>query len=250
MKLAVTLYLLGQTAIVVANEVITTHGRLQLNWSTMQLSFDGLASGTGLALSVLEERAWHNGFTYLKDRLPALYRQQGLSASRQEVYDRSTAVFRMLHLRETVFSPQQVQINFLTTLPQLFILPSLSLSSDKATDKPRNSAIILRIANEYRPRAVYRVEDQQGRPLFTQTMVEQTSFARQLMGRYFRTTNLPAVAGKNPQVIDVQPLANSPERLIVTAKIWQQAVQGNESLLNNARVVIIFPPASEQKLLP
>lgn len=244
MKLAVTLFLLGQTATVVGEEVVTTHGRLQLNWSTMQLSFDGLASGTGLALSVLEERAWRNGFTYLQEKLPALYQQQGISAGKQGVYDRSTAVFRTLHLRETVYSAQRVQINFLTTLPQLFTLPSLSLAADKPTSKSRNSAIVLRVANEYQPRAIYRVEDQQGRPLFTQTMVKQTAFARRLMGRYFRTTNLPSVAGNNPQVIDVQPLANSQERLTVTAQVWQRAVKGNESLLNNAKVVIIFPPAS------
>lgn len=242
MRLAVTLFLLGKATIVVGNEVVTTLGRLQLNWSTMQLSFDGLASGTGLALSVLEERAWQNGFTYLQKKLPALYRQQGLSAGNQEVYDRSTAIFRTLRLRETIFSSQRVQINFLTTLPQLFVLPSLLLSTDTPTDRARNSSIVLRLANEFPPRAVYRIEDQQGRLLFAQTMVKRTAFVRQLMGRYFRTTNLPRVVGKNPQVIDVQPLTNSQGRLTVDAQLWQRAIQGNESLLNEARVVIIFPP--------
>lgn len=242
MKVAVTLFLLSRATIVVGNEVVTTLGRLQLNWSTMQLSFDGLASGTGLALSALEERAWQDGFTYLQKKLPALYRQQGLSAGQQEVYDRSTAIFRTLHLRETVFSSQQVQINFLTNLPQLFVLPSLSLSTDTLTDKARNSSIVLRVANEFPPRAIYRIEDQRGQLLFSQTMVKRTAFVRQLMGRYFRTTNLPSVVGKNPQVIEAQPLANSQGRLTVDAQVWQRTVQGNESLLNEARIVIIFPP--------
>ena len=242
MRLAVTLFLLGKATIVVGNEVVTTLGRLQFNWSTMQLSFDGLASGTGVALSVLEERAWQDGFTYLQKKLPALYRQQGLSAANQEVYDRSTAIFRTLHLRETVFSPQQVQINFMTTLPQLFVLPSLSLSPATQITKTRNSSIVLRIANEFPPRAVYRIEDRRGQSLFSPTMVKRTAFVRRLMGRYFRTTNLPRVVGKNPQVIDVQPLANSQGRLTVDAQVWQRAVQGNENLLNEARVVIIFPP--------
>ena len=244
MRLAVTLFLLGKTTLAIGDEVVTTHDRLQFNWSTMQLSFDGLASGTDLTLSVLEEQAWHNGFTYLQKKLPTIYQQQGLSAGKREVYDRSTAIFRALHLRETVFSSQQVQIGFLTTLPPLFILPSLSLSVNTQTTKTRNSAIVLRVANDYPPRAVYRIEDQQGRLLFTHTMVKQTSFARQLMGRYFRATNqLPRIVGKNPQVIDAQPLVSSGKRLTVASQIWQQAVQGNESLLSDAKIVIIFPPA-------
>lgn len=243
MKLAVALFLVSRATVVVANtEVITRHGRLQLNWSTMQLSFAGLASGTGLALSVLEEQAWRNGFSYLQEKLPELYRQQNLSAGKQEVYDRSTAIFRTLNLRETVFSSQLVQVNFLTTLPQLFTLPSLSLSTANQTVSARNSSIVLRVANEYPPRATYRIEDQQGRTLFAQTMVDRTAFTKRLMGRYFRTTTPPRLAGRNPQVINVQPLVGTAGRLRVDAKVWQRAAQGNESLLNDAKIVIIFPP--------
>lgn len=231
----------------VAEQVVTTYGEVQLNWSQLRLEFIG--TGSGGKFAALKNLAWQDGWQNLKQALPQIYAQHYPAATHaptQAVAD----VFRHLHLQKTVFSQQRwVRIIFSSTLPHVFSAAVTAANVNRAVQlgKGRNSGVILRAMRNFPPRAVYEIRGRSGRRYFDVSMVQQKYFQRGLMGRYFRNltaAQLERYVGRKPQQLAVREIA--PAVLEVDDAAWQKLVVGNESVLAQARIVFIFGAGKEE----
>ena len=124
-----------------AQQVVTAHAGVQLNWSQLRLTFNGIAHGTTLIDS--EEQAWLQGFQHLKQAMPSIYAQH-YPATSAEAQQAAARVFRNLQVRETVyFSNRRVQLSFSSTLPHVFAASTLA-SDEAQRPSARHSGLILR----------------------------------------------------------------------------------------------------------
>lgn len=224
-----------------AQQVVTAHDGVQLNWSQLRLTFSGTAQGTTLA--ELEEQAWQQGFQHLKQVLPHIYAQH-YPAAKVAAQQVAARVFRQLQLWETAFfTDRRVQLTLSSSLANLFA-PS-TLSDDEAQlPPPLNSGLVLRAMWYFSPRAVYEIRGKGGQRYFDVSMVQEKHFRRNLMGRYFRgvtAKQLTRYVGRQPRELVVREI--SPAVLEVDDRVWQEFAAGNAALLAQARVAFIFPAA-------
>ena len=118
------------------------------------------------------------------------------------------------------------------------------MDSDAQLPQTRNSGLILRAARYFPPRAVYEIRGHSGQRYFDASMVQDKSFRRGLMGRYFRNVTaqqLTRYVGRQPHELAVREI--SPAVLEVNDSAWQQFAGSNAALLAQARIVFIFPAA-------
>ena len=235
------LILLFYSTRLVAEQVISEYGEVRLNWSQLRLEFTG--TGSGGKFAELENLAWQDGWQRLKRVLPQIYAQH-YPAARDVSTQALADVFRHLYLRETVFSQQRwVRISFSSTLTQVFSAAATAANTNRVVQwgKGHNSGVILQAVRSFPPRAVYEIRGRSGRRYFDVSMVQQKHFQRGLMGRYFRqprAAQLARYVGRKPQQLAVREIA--PAVLEVDDAAWQKLIVGNESVLAQARIVIIF----------
>lgn len=226
-----------------AAQVITTHDQVQLNWSTLELTFPGMSADN--TFTDLEKKAWQDGLGRLQKSLPHIYSQQGFSGEQYRMA--ASHVFRSLYLRDTVFfSDHRVRISFIAFLPRVFTVPALSFRSDKEElPPPRNSGLVMLASSYFHPRAVYRIEGKSGHSYFDVTAVQKKYFTRNLMGRYFVDTTparLSRFIGNKPHVLPVRE--KSPAVLEVDDTTWKIFSVGNGKILATATIAVIFPSNS------
>lgn len=223
-----------------AQQVITSHDGVQLNWSQLRLEFSGTAHSTTLA--ELEQQAWLQGFQHLKRVIPPIYVQHSTAAGIAVAQQIAERVFRHLQVRETVFSSdRRVRLTFSSALANMFSATSLA-SDDAQLPQARNSGLILRATRYFSPRAVYEIRGKSGQRYFDVSMVQMKHFRRNLMGRYFRGVSdaqLVRYAGRQAQELAVREI--SPAVWEVDDRAWQAFAGGNAALLAQARVVVVFP---------
>ena len=223
-----------------AQQVITAHDGVQLNWSQLRLEFSG--TGQGATLAKLEEQAWLQGFQHLKQVMPHIYAQHYPAAGDAAAQQAAARVFRHLQLRETVFSSdRRVRLSFSSSLAYVFAASTL-LDSAAQLPQTRNSGLILRATRYFPPRAVYEIRGHSGQRYFDVSMVQEKHFRHGLMGRYFRDVTakqLTRYVGRQPQELAVREIF--PAVLEVDDAAWQQFAGGNAALLAQARIVVIFP---------
>lgn len=222
-----------------AQQVITVHDDVQLNWSQLQLNFVG--SGQGETFAELEQLAWQDGFQRLKQVLPQIYAQHYPRQPATDVSKLAAHIFRNLQLRATVFfSDRRVRVDFSSALANAFGAPPRR-PDDARLSRTRNSGLILRAARPFPPRAVYTIRGRSGQLYFEVRMVRKKFFRRGLMGRYFRNASASQLAryvGRNAQELTVREIA--PAVLEVDDAAWDRFALGNATLLAKARIVIVF----------
>ena len=225
----------------IAQQVITVHDGVQLNWSQLRLTFSGTAHGS--TWNDLEAQAWWQGFQHLQQVVPHLYDLHYPSTS-GVAQQAAARVFRNLQVRETVFSSdRRVRLVFSSLLANVFT--AAARAGDASLPAARHSGLILRAKQYFPPRAVYAIQGKSGQRYFDVSMVHEKHFRRGLMGRYFRGVTAAQVVryvGRQPRELAVREV--SPAVLEVDDRAWQEFAAGNDALLTQARIVVIFPASA------
>ncbi len=235
-----TLILLWASTPLTAQQVVTEHEGVRLNWSQLRLAFHGTAHGTTWVK--LEKLAWWQGFRHLQRVMPHLYAQHHPTATGIVPQQVTNLVFRNLQLQETFFfSDRRVRLTFNSSLANVFAV-AVRGAAKVQLPQARHSGLILRAVHYFPPRAVYEIRGKSGRRYFDASMVQEEYFRRGLMGRYFRHMSAPQLSryvGQRTQELTVREI--SPAVLEVDDRAWREFARDNSALLAKARIAVIFP---------
>jgi len=237
-----------------ASQMIEKIDRLEINWSTMRVRFYGEAkmeAGSDESYKEVEKRAWNDGLKYISGAVRDIYINknealfedaQTLSESAAKAAEKvATSTFSY---DTTYYGDGAIRVHLENTLPRALASEAIRFRLKVALEPGliQHSGILFQLNKEAKPLAVYRIVNNNGQVLFDATEMAESSFKKNLMGRWFKAPKsheLTTAVGAAPVKIPLTILNDGVFE--VDAKTWEKALEGHKSLLRSGRIALTVP---------
>jgi len=253
--LLVCVSLAATVPVAAAAPIVETSDRLEINWSNLKLRYYGEASATdalaGDGFKAAEKHAWQNGLTYATEAVRELHAKtygtlqsdpDKLADEARQAAHRFTA--SSTSYDTTYYGDGTVRVHLESQLPQALATSAIHFHQKDANEPAMTqyTGLVLAADKSVKPTAIYQVVDETGAVLFDVKDMAQEAFQRHLMGRWYRrptTAELADAVGQRPVTLAV--VAAGDGHFVAKRADWEQALEGQRSLLVNGLVAISLP---------
>ena len=232
-----------------SRSVIEKAGRVEFNWTTLKIRFFGEADGlkAGRGYPVLEKEAWSDGIQYIYQKLPEIRRKRrcwqfDLDDVHAKIAAEEVSMSTYSYMT-TYFGSGGMRVHMESSLIKAFHPGKLDFGEmdedDGSLEGVSYTGVVFEVAGEVSPCPVFSLYDEtSGDLLFDVTSVSKISFDKGFMARWVRhpdSKELLRLAGSRPLVIPL--VLNDSGKMVLSRKIWDEVLVGNEPLLSHSRVV-------------
>ena len=216
-------------------------GAIQINWSSQRFRSCGIAEvkeKSSQAIKKAEEEAMEKAYTNVKENLAGL----------QSVLKWNGALADFPSLKPSIYLAKteyydlnSVKIIVEARMSRLYKGVSF-LDPSRRFSGAKNSGIIFSVDSSIQPSSIYTVYDESKKPVFSSSNVYASAFDSSVMGRWFKGRagnflEIEKIVGKSPVVIKVKSQDGA---MTVSAEEWSRSIEGNESLLAESKIALIF----------
>ena len=241
MRIVLLAVLLAVPQLSFAVQPVTSHvDRWEVDWGNQKLRLYGetKVGAESEGMEKASQRAWRDGVSYLNQNLtPALQQLQG-----EQAQTKAGLAGKLTSYNTIYYADGKVRVFLEAKLPEVFSVKTGAAFDASAAAGARHSSLVLQLDKGRSPSATYVVKDEAGKVLFDKTQVAQRHFDSNLMGRWYRgsPTTLPSnIVGSRPKIVTVK--VTSGGDLQVSRSVWQEIVQADQGLLQQAKVVLLQP---------
>lgn len=227
-----------------AEPVVETSDRLEIDWARMRVRFNGTIDGEKLeSWSEGEKAALEEGLAYLVTQLPKLDKAEDEQRFTKEL---ALKMASSTYITETkVDAKGQVTVSLESLLPRAFIGRFAGQPDQEDLDdapESKYTAIVLKLNKKIAPRPFYTLVDQDGDVVFEAKQVAKPAFERFGMGRWYSSTSGKAYqyfTGAKPYVINAKWNGNG--KIVVDEDQWDELERNGEKLIKSAKVALVLP---------
>jgi hypothetical protein len=244
----------ANSTIVFAKQVVEKSDRMEINWSTLRIRFYGEAKtnvGTDSDFKTAEKKAWRDGLRYITGAVRNIYITQNENlfgdmellseAANSAANSISTSTFSY---DTTYYSDGKIRVHLENLLAKAIGSDAIRFRLKEALDPGmiQHSGVLFVLDEKVSPSATYKIVDEDGETLFDVNEMAESSFKKNLMGRWFinpRTSELDSSVGSVPVKIPVQAKGNA--TFVTDRKNWEKAIEGHKALLRSGRIALALP---------
>ena len=218
-----------------AQPIVETFGRIELNWSSQRIKFYGIGDEGDFTKS--DRAAWQEGLAYLVKNLPKVrskYKVLAGDNGAQAAHRVASATYRV---KTHYYANGVVKVEMESQLSRALSPMGLTFEDDHpAEEDSKNSKILIVLDEPFSPTPLFEVvagED----VVYSYRSVAKSAFERSLLGGFYQGRKQKTF-GKNPIILKGRQKDGS---ITVSKDAWEKAITGNKGLLSRAGIAISFP---------
>ncbi|RZA15476.1 MAG: hypothetical protein EOP10_26290 [Proteobacteria bacterium] len=232
--------LVFSTQQLVAQPVIETFDRFEMNWSTMKLRYFG-ESAVGKTLDLAEKEATDQGLLYALANVPKIRTEKGVPV--ENAGDIANAVTKQSYAYNTVyFSNGKVRVELESSLA-LALDPGRKPFTPKAVEGGEsgsgNQSVVVEVSGASSPTLIKEIVDSSGELAYSSQDVSPEAYRKSLTGRWFypNSSELKSFAGD--QAVRVKASFQN-GKLVVDKAAWEEARSRASKSLADGRVAFVL----------
>lgn len=229
----------------IAEPVVETSDRLELDWTRMRVGFYGVSSGNDFGnWADGEKAALEEGLAYLVSKLPTL--DEAAEGEPRFSKELALKMASSTYISETKVDAQgQVTVVLESLLPRAFIGRFAGQPDEEDledTPESKYTSIVVKLDQKISPRPFYTLVDQDGDVVFEAKQVAKPAFERFGMGRWYSSASgkaFQSFAGSKPYILTAKWSGNG--RIAVDEEQWEELERNGEKLIKSAKIALILP---------
>ncbi len=223
----------------VAQPVLESFDRFEMNWSSMRLRYFG-ESAPNKSLEAAEKEATDQGLLYALANVPKVRGEKGVSDENAEAIAKT--VSKQSFVYNTIFfSNGKVRVELEASL-------ALALDPGRRPYQPHaaegeegaGSSVIVDVKGLKSPLLLGEIRDNAGDVVYSSEDVSPDVYRKQLIGRWFYngSSELKSFAGNEPVHVDA---TYQDGKLVVDKEAWDAVRKSKSKLLGEGKVAFVLP---------
>jgi hypothetical protein len=225
----------------VAQPVIESLDRFELNWSTMRIRFYGeaMAEFSGKGFAGAEKAAVEDGVLYALTSIANVRSGKGLAPGYKNLANDLTKHAYVYNM--TYFGDGKVRADLEGNLVRALDLGIQNFHSEEPQSEPSEGTSILINVNGLKgPRMLSSIYSEEGELLHDGSYVSKSAFRKNGLGRWFfrNSSEVKTFSGTNPISLDGTFAGG---RLVVKKEAWEEVKKNHPRLIEESKVAYILP---------